>query len=328
MKSHMENPFLGHDSRKLVPTSDRAPGLVYETRRSDLTPLVRGYADRLYASIKKIYAKYGVTSVAELHAKVASGQKPRSLKPGELKSDSAELSKLVGNLKSALEMNTVPEGEPESEGFVLLRDVPTFPDGLPSAAVLKDKADGYKFDWIWDAEYREGRPAGDFALTDEDLSDIGFDDPRKRRELQREMAEANESQEPERLAKVFDINDAIAEKKGENPDHPDWLTTKEVLEAMDQAGFRPATFEELLAFGKEFWKPEADTKALTDGEKSLQRVNAPYVFALGSPFAGSDGGRRVPFLHWDGGRHCLHGSGLGDDWRGDYRFLVLRKASS
>ena len=303
-------------------------GVEFETRRSSLTPIVRSYADRLYASIKKIYAKYGVSSVAEMHAKVASGDKPRNLKPGELKSDSTELAKLVENLKSALENDAIPEGEPEREGFVLLRDVPTLEDGLPSAATLKDKANGYKFDWIWEAEYRAGRPASDFALTEGDLETIGFDDPRKRRELLEGMAEASGSKEPERPAKVFDINETIAEKKKEDPDHPDWLTTKEVLEAMDAAGCRPATLGELLAFGKEHWKPDADAKFLTDEEKTLQRVAAPYIYALGSPFTDSDGDRRVPFLRWHGSERSLGDRGFGDDWGGGLRFLVLRKPSS
>ena len=116
----MENPFSNPPSPSLIPREGILPpleirggeeGLGFETRRSSLTPLVRFYADRLYAAIKKIYTKYGVTSVAELHAKVASGNKPKNLKPGELKSDSAELSKLVDRLRGLLERKGFAPGE-------------------------------------------------------------------------------------------------------------------------------------------------------------------------------------------------------------------------
>jgi len=86
-------------------------GFSLDIRRSELSPTVRSHADRLYAAIKNIYAKYGVTSVAELHAKIASGQKPKNLKSGELKTDSTKLSKLVEKLKYALEKNAVPKDE-------------------------------------------------------------------------------------------------------------------------------------------------------------------------------------------------------------------------
>ena len=86
-------------------------GVEFETRRSELPLPVRSHADRLYAAIKNIYAKYGVSSVAELHAKIASGKKPRNLKPGELKSDSAELSRLVDKLQGLLERKGFAPGE-------------------------------------------------------------------------------------------------------------------------------------------------------------------------------------------------------------------------
>ena len=86
-------------------------GFSLDVRRLDLPLPVRSHADRLYAAIRKIYAKYGVSSVAELHAKIASGDKPRNLKPGELKSDSAELSKLVDKLQGLLERKAFAPGE-------------------------------------------------------------------------------------------------------------------------------------------------------------------------------------------------------------------------
>ncbi len=98
--------------------------------------------------------------------------------------------------------------------------------------------------------------------------------------------------------------------------------------AIASAGYRPATLPEILAFGRDHWKPDADTKTLTDEEKLLQHVNAPYIYALGAPFSRSGGLRRVSDLHWDGAERRLSASGLEDDWRGGVRFLVLRKESS
>ena len=298
-------------------------GINFETRRSDLKPVVRDYADRLYAAIKKIYARYGVTSVAELHAKIAAGQKPRGLKPGELKSDAKELSSLVENLKSALEKNAIPEGE----GIFVLHDVPSF-SGFPSESVLIDKNTGYKFDWIWKSEYREGRDRWDFWPDEDAWLEMGLDDPVLREELIQEIADAHNHNEKEREAKVFDIGETLAKKRTEDPDHPDSLTNKEVFEAIDQAGYRPATLEELLAFGKECWQPEADQEALTDEEKARQRLKVASIYALGSPFAGNGGGRYVPYLGWNGEKRSLSGYSLSHDWFEDARFLIVRKASS
>lgn len=222
--------------------------------------------------------------------------------------------------------NCTEEELEEKERFTL-HDIPTFLK-LPSATVLKDKKNGYKFDWTWEQEYREGRSIEDFALTDKDLQDMGLSDPEKRKELLQEIAKGKEHKELESVAKVFDIGDVIAQKRKENPNHPNYLTTKEVFEAIDEAGYRPATIEELLAFGKQSWKPDVDSKTLTDEEKLLQRVNAPYIYALSSPFPPSGGNRVVPSLGWNGVKRDLDGGDLGYDWNGYSQFLVFRKFSS
>ncbi len=294
----------------------------FETRRQELKPAVRKYADKVHARLLEIYEKYGATDAKSMYANAAARKGPKLQKK-----DVLEAAKLLGNLECALDNDRLPPVE-APEGLVVLHDVPSFPNGLPSSDELKDKADGYKFDWVWDAEYREGRPVGDFALTEKNLLDVGFDDPRKIRELLREMAEAEERGETGRPAKVFDIDETVAKKKAEDPDHPDRLTTKEILEAIDAAGCRPATFGELLAFAKEYWAPGTGVTAFADEEKRLQRVDAPYVYALGSPFSDSDGVRGFPCLDWNGAERGLNGGVLGDDWVGDDRFLVLRKLSS
>ena len=335
------NPFGGIESRKskVESPSGRGPiltrdtgratqdgGPSYETRRFDLAFVVRKYADRLYARIKDIYKKYGVSSVAEMYAKVATGQKPNSLKSGELKSDVTELAKLVADLEFVLEKNVLPEGVIEAEeGEIVLRDVPKFAK-LPSLAVFMDKNEGFKFDWVYDLAFREGRDIRNFALTEQDLQALEYKNSREQQELLQEIAKARMSGEAVSCAKVFDIGETIAKKKKIYPGMPDCLTTGEILEAMDKDGYRPATFEELLAFGKSLWKPDADPKALTDAEKSLQFVNAPHMYALGSPFTDTNGRRFIPFLEWENNERCLSGNGLRGDWHVGQRFLAVRKS--
>jgi len=293
--------------------------LVAGIRLENLKPEVRTYVQKLRVSLQVIYDLYDVSNRDELAAKVRNGIVKQE--------DIDKAMELIKVINDCGRKNEIVGREPEKPDEVRLKDIPTF-SKLPSEAAFKDKTNGYKFDWIWKEDYREGRDIDDFSLTDKDLQDIGFDDPQKRQKLLQEFTSGRESNEAEPSAKVFDINETISKKKQEVPKHPDWLTTKEVFEAIDEAGYRPATIEELLAFGKQFWKPDADSKTLTDEEKLLQRVNAPYIYALSSPFASSGGGRRVPSLGWLGGKRNLHGYGLGFDWRGGRRFLVLRKFSS
>lgn len=92
------------------------------------------------------------------------------------------------------------------------------------------------------------------------------------------------------------------------------MTTQQVLDDLEAQGLRPATLEELHAFGKA--KPE------------LQRQYP--IAALSSRVPGSGGGVGVPILYGGVGERGL---GLGWDgpriqWGADYRFLALPKKSS
>ena len=217
------------------------------------------------------------------------------------------------------------EEELERKEHFTLRDIPTFSKLPAENAIKKD----FKFDWIWEEEYRKDRPVTDFALTEADLAKIDLDKESRTFILDAIKAggsrEKQTSKESLSEAKVFDIGDAIQKKKQADPRHPDYLTTKEVFEAIDEAGYRPATIEDLLAYGRDHWKPDADPITLTDEEKLLQRVNAPYIHALGSPFTLSGGSRYVPDLIWYGDGRRLDAYDLVYDWRSDGRFLVLRK---
>jgi len=285
-------------------------------RLENLKPEVRSYVQKLRASLQVVYDKYEVTNRDELAAKVRTGMVKQE--------DIDQAIELMTVINDCGKKNEIVGSEPQKPDEVRLKDIPTF-SKLPSESELKKK---FKLNWIWKDEYHEGRDANDFSLTDKDLRSIGFDDLRKRQELLQEIASGRENKEAEPLARVFDINETIAKKKQEDSNHPDWLTTKEVFEAIDEAGYRPATLEELLAFDKQFWKPDTVNESLTEVEKSLQHVNAPYIYALSSPFTNSGGIRYVPCLYWNGDECSLNGRGLGRKWDGDYRFLAVRKVSS
>ena len=127
---------------------------------------------------------------------------------------------------------------------------------------------------------------------------------------------------------MFDIAEAIQKKKQKGSTE-DYLTTKELLEAIDQAGFRPANLVELLAYAKNNWKPEPEYSShLLTPEEKVQRASAPYIYAFGSVFSDSDVRRCVPFLCWGGGGRGLRASSFDYRWGSGRRFLVFRKGSS
>ena len=115
------NPFGGIESRKSkvespsghgpVLTRDAAPpggddGPIYETRRSDLKPDVRKYADKLHAQILEIYKKYGASTIKEMQKNALAGKGPKLQKK-----DVVEIDKLVDALDEALSKNQLPPPE-------------------------------------------------------------------------------------------------------------------------------------------------------------------------------------------------------------------------
>ncbi|MBI4090447.1 MAG: hypothetical protein HY422_00305 [Candidatus Komeilibacteria bacterium] len=87
------------------------------------------------------------------------------------------------------------------------------------------------------------------------------------------------------------------------------MSTDAVLAAIDAQGYRPATIEELLAFGAKY--PE------------LQR-EFPIV-ALGSVWRHWRGDRHVAYLSRDGDGRGLDLHWIESDWFAVFRFLVVRK---
>lgn len=157
--------------------------------------------------------------------------------------------------------------EPIPEGHFRLEHIPNWNVLADPETLKKD----FKFDWIWEKEYRQERSLSDF--------------------------EVQSTIEAEPIAKLFEIDEA--------------LTTSQILEAIDKAGYRPAALQELLAFGRDYWDPE----------------KTPYVIGLNSVFSGADGLRLVPFLYWHGSERRLSANAFENDWSTVNRFLVLRKSS-
>ncbi len=93
--------------------------------------------------------------------------------------------------------------------------------------------------------------------------------------------------------------------------HFGWkISSETAISAMDKAGYRPATIEELLALGS-----------------SHPRLQGQFpVMALGSAWQDSDRGRCIPCLDWGSSGRSL---GLRwfetSDWREYCRFAAVRK---
>ena len=86
-------------------TRDDEPSL--ETRRSELKPEVRKYADKLYAEIQAFYGAYGAKNAADLYARAKAG------KIKVPKEDVKELLRLQTELEAALTRNELPPGQRE-----------------------------------------------------------------------------------------------------------------------------------------------------------------------------------------------------------------------
>ena len=84
-------------------TRDDEPSL--ETRRSELKPHVRKYANKLYAEIQAFYATYGAEDAADLYARAKAG---KVIVPKE---EAKKLLRLQTELETALTNNEAPHRE-------------------------------------------------------------------------------------------------------------------------------------------------------------------------------------------------------------------------
>ena len=169
-------------------------------------------------------------------------------------------------------------------------------------------------------------------MTDQDILQGGYavDDPKKRQAFL-DSIDRNNHSETLPPARIFEIGSIIQKKKKEaqarGTTHSDYLSTRELLEAFDDAGVRPATFVELLVYSKKYWKPKHDPNNPRTKEEIAEHANAHSISAFGSVFSDSDGDRYVPCLRWAGSKRTLIANLSASFWDKSLRFLVFRKES-
>ncbi len=202
-------------------------------------------------------------------------------------------------------------------------DIPYWSE-LPSEESLKRT---YRLDRIFENDYSEGRTLEDFDLKGLDLLDVHYaEHDLAKREALLYLVDRYRFSETVPPAQIFDIRSIIADKRKQDPSHPEELTTKELLEAFDEAGVRPATLHELLAYSKKYWTPE-DRDPSADAEVD-QYAHAWSIYALGSAYSSGmsrDGDRVAPCLEWHENKRGLDGAEFNSTWKRTDRFLVFRK---
>ncbi len=205
----------------------------------------------------------------------------------------------------------------ESEYFVL-KNVPSRNSKFPSHNLLNKD---FKVEGNMSPEFSQGRYMSDFGLTFEYLMSICTDADRSK-VIWEEIKASKAWQEGIRFAKVFSIDEVIKQRQEMDPSHVSFLKTIEVFEAIDRAGFRPATLEELLAFGRDFWKPELGEI----GDEHKKRSNSKMILALASVAKNSSNGDFFhPALLWDGDQRCLFNISAAIHWDGIEDVLVIKK---
>ncbi len=215
----------------------------------------------------------------------------------------------------------------DPDEFLLLpADLPTW-SALPAQTDLKTH---FGIDWCT-SEYYEQRSLVSFEPREQDLISVHYaeSEPEKRQAF---LASVDRRFIPERLppAKVLNIGTRIQEKQAEDPDHPPYLTTRELLELFDELNVRPATLAELLAYAGKYARPkEGQQDSMTTEERA--KHSASSVYALGSVFPDSLHTPSVPHLRWEeegeeGNETSLITASFGEHWYPKERFLVFRKS--
>ncbi len=225
-------------------------------------------------------------------------------------------------------------------------DLPTWNE-LPSVDELSDS---FNLDSIRREDYYEGRKLKDpddasfitnerlqdrngFEPTDQDLLNVHYaeNEPAKRAAFLKSV-DVEYTVEALSPARIFDISDILMRKnkgaEAQGMAHPDYLTTQELFDAFDEAGVRPATLRELLAYAKKYRKPEDEwwNASFTEEEK-IQRADASSIYAVGSVFSHSVL-RQVPCLAREEGKQELLTRDLDTQWGWGNYFLVFRKEIS
>ncbi len=219
------------------------------------------------------------------------------------------------------ERAAIKEAPRQKQSFPL-ENVPKWKK-LPREEDLKEV---FELDYLGeDGEFAE-RPMTDFVMKKADLMKIGLSEARALAILSA-MKEAGSEKESPMRASAFDLDIMLQQKKMEDPSHPNELSMKEIYEEIDDAGYRPATLPELLAYARDYWTSEQGSEELTDDER-FSPSNIHSVYALGSVFKASDKIRSYPAMRsYQASDRCLEFSHISQGgWipEGE-RILVIRK---
>ncbi len=205
--------------------------------------------------------------------------------------------------------------------FQLEREKVPYREAFPSAKHLKERFRLEIYASGWRGPYPEGKSLrDDFALTLEDLLEIGFemDDPLKADEFIGSITENH----PEEIlrGRLWKLGDILKQDEKLSEERPTSLHPHDLFEAFDRAGVRPATCAELFAYAELQWQPIV--------AQGYHPLNAPYIWALGSAFNFSEeeSGRSFPYLLWTENNRWLSSGSIERSWDDSQEgFLVFEK---
>lgn len=164
------------------------------------------------------------------------------------------------------------------------------------------------------------QPYESMGFTEAVFADLGIADP----VLRTSLLAVDQCSDGAVIAKVIDV-DELAKGEFRDGQALSILSPQEFLHMMDQRGYRPATFKELLAYAKTRWSPEGEA-GLTDEECDEQLATSQYMFSLGS-FVLAGGCICAPVIGYHGGKRYLGCSSANVRVRvGDnFQYLFVRK---
>lgn len=210
------------------------------------------------------------------------------------------------------------------KGFYLEID-PT-QKNVPDWRVLSEPVHGYRIHDLFSTDY-PGKLLSDFKLTHASLDAAGVEADLQERILT-SLDRARVKEATQVVANVLKVEDLFSQTQREAMGNPDSFSTADILRAIDEAGYRPATLAEFLAFVKQRWQPDLEgVEENGDGVACREFVTFGSVFSQthspGKPVC-----THVFFQKSNKDRFIHHKPFARDRYRGwneDQCLLVVRK---
>ena len=282
--------------------SSETPSAGFEVRRQDLPSYVRSYADNLHAQIRAIYAKYGVNTIEELRGKMEGEQIKVPL------SEADHLRDLMKLLARALKERHEPI---EELGEFWLDNIPRY-QFVPTEEVLMEHTIGH-IRGLNLLTSLKTCPMDIFDLNDEDLSLMGIQDVVMRQKVIDAMSVGKNDNRL--IARLVGFHDLAG--KGSDPYKSERkFRTEEIIVPFINMDYRPASLEELLAYGRDF------SNIHPMKTKAFNWINA--FGAIRHKFMED---RRIMSLHTrPKGYIELYPRAISADWNSLQEFLFVRPA--